>query len=224
MPEENDTGWQKVSFNYKANGQEIYITLGNFSRGNMPAKLRKTPDRHVLIFIDNISISPADPSESICPDWQERKNEIYAFNARHFYLEDYINFKSRQAPNPPQLSKTTVVKIDTLIIPDILFETGKSTLTQKSNAFLDSVSIELYAKKIDSMVVEGHTDSIGSLASNQKLSYDRANTVADYFKAKLVSATYITRGWASAKPVAANTTPAGRQKNRRVEIYLYVRD
>ena len=110
------------------------------------------------------------------------------------------------------------------MLPDILFETGKSALTKASHRFLDSILQIISLKKIDSLVVEGHTDSIGTIPNNQKLSFDRANTVAAYLRTSLSQVNFITRGWASEKPVADNRVTTGRQKNRRVEIYLYVRE
>jgi len=68
-------------------------------------------------------------------------------------------------------------------------------------------------------LVEGHTDSIGSDAYNQRLSERRANAVADYMEAQGISSSRITtKGWGKSKPVADNRTKEGRARNRRVEI------
>jgi outer membrane protein OmpA-like peptidoglycan-associated protein len=77
--------------------------------------------------------------------------------------------------------------------------------------------------QIDSVIVEGHTDSQGSVALNQKLSINRAASVALYLQTQIGNSLF-TRGLASEKPVADNRTATGRQKNRRVEIYIYVRE
>ena len=67
--------------------------------------------------------------------------------------------------------------------------------------------------------VEGHTDSIGSDAYNQKLSERRAQAVRDYLVSQGIDAARISvKGWGKAKPVASNKTEAGRAENRRVEI------
>jgi outer membrane protein OmpA-like peptidoglycan-associated protein len=73
------------------------------------------------------------------------------------------------------------------------------------------------------MVVEGHTDSTGSVFLNQELSQKRALSVAAHLQPHF-QANIVSRGLASEKPVAENRTMMGRQKNRRVEIYLYVRE
>jgi len=85
---------------------------------------------------------------------------------------------------------------------------------------LDSFASKSSALTIDSLIVEGHTDSTGSLLLNQKLSQNRAFAVASYLQ-PYFKPVIITRGWASEKPVTDNNLPAGRQRNRRVEIYLY---
>ncbi|HWK31174.1 MAG TPA: OmpA family protein, partial [Terriglobales bacterium] len=69
--------------------------------------------------------------------------------------------------------------------------------------------------------VEGHTDSIGSDAYNQKLSEKRANNVRDYLVKQSVPEDVITAmGFGKADPVADNKTAKGRQQNRRVEMVV----
>jgi outer membrane protein OmpA-like peptidoglycan-associated protein len=69
--------------------------------------------------------------------------------------------------------------------------------------------------------LEGHTDSIGSDQYNMKLSEQRANAVRDYLIEKRVRSSGVTAvGFGKANPVASNTTEAGRQRNRRVEMVV----
>ncbi len=70
-------------------------------------------------------------------------------------------------------------------------------------------------------MVAGYTDSLGSVAYNQKLSEDRANSVASYLKNKKVNpARFETVGFAEQNPIADNSTDQGRALNRRVELTL----
>ena len=224
QPNRNDTSWQKVSMLYKANGTEVYLTLGSFSQRPVILKDAKPLD-HALIFIDNVSMTPTNPNELICNDWKKTKNDIYAFNIRHQYLRRYIDMHSEDLPEPPTLSKTSMQFIHKLILPEIFFESGRSVLTIPGQDLLDSLCNSLAGRTIDSLITEGHTDSVGSDISNQRLSENRALTVANYIRKKLYidKRLVITRGWASEKPVADNRTSAGRQRNRRVELFLYVR-
>ena len=79
---------------------------------------------------------------------------------------------------------------------------------------------------MDSVVVNGHTDSIGNLQYNQELSQNRAVSVKQYLMTKLPSlgVPFIAKGYAYTQPIASNKTSSGRKKNRRVEIFVYRRE
>ena len=71
------------------------------------------------------------------------------------------------------------------------------------------------------VVIIGHTDNTGSAAINQPLSVDRAARTRDYLAGRGVNPNRITiEGRADREPIASNTDPAGRARNRRVEIYV----
>jgi OOP family OmpA-OmpF porin len=71
-----------------------------------------------------------------------------------------------------------------------------------------------------SVVAEGHTDSIGSVSYNLKLSERRANSVRDYLITQGVPADRLeAKGFGKSQPVASNDTPEGRAMNRRVELH-----
>jgi outer membrane protein OmpA-like peptidoglycan-associated protein len=70
-----------------------------------------------------------------------------------------------------------------------------------------------------SIIVEGHTDSRGSIQLNEQLSQHRAQAVTDALNSRGISADRVkAEGVGSDYPVASNRTPAGRQLNRRVEV------
>src|SRR3954471_21051846 len=104
----------------------------------------------------------------------------------------------------------------------VLFVTGKSELLPAARDQLDQVATALKDQgDVKPMVVEGYTDSVGSDATNQKLSKDRAEAVRAYLVSKGVPADKITSvGKGEANPVASNDTPEGRANNRRVEIVV----
>jgi outer membrane protein OmpA-like peptidoglycan-associated protein len=104
----------------------------------------------------------------------------------------------------------------------VLFVTGKSELLPAARDQLDQVAIALKDQgSLKPMVVEGYTDSVGSDATNQKLSKDRAESVRAYLVSKGVPSDKITSvGKGKANPVASNDTPEGRANNRRVEIIV----
>lgn len=224
-PEKGDTNWQKISIDYTATGTELYLTLGNFSKRdiNGPTDIPLVND--FFVFFDDISLTAEDPNEKICDGWQSTKDEIYDFDARHQFLDIYIKRYINNPPDLPNIGKTILQTIDTFVLPDIFFEVNKSELNSKSFRTLDSLSGSLQNRQVDSLVVEGHTDSTGTIEYNQKLSSDRALAVADYIDKKTLPTRRLitTRGWGIAKPEADNRTAAGRRLNRRVEIFIYIR-
>ena len=105
----------------------------------------------------------------------------------------------------------------------ILFATGKANLTQSAKNSLSQFAKVLNENKDCDVAIIGHTDSTGSDAVNKPLSVNRANSVDSYLKSCGVSASQIksVEGQGSSNPVADNSTAAGRQQNRRVEVYMY---
>jgi outer membrane protein OmpA-like peptidoglycan-associated protein len=221
IPVINDTSWQKVSMIYKATGNENFLIIGNFSKADLTGPTNLHLENNYLLFIDDVSLTPVDQDMVLCADWKETKQQIYDFNIRHRFLERFI--KEHRNDQLPDINEAGNVHIDTLVLPDILFESGKASLARKSYSYLDSICKNFGHNLIDSVVVEGHTDNTGLLSYNRKLSITRANTIADYMKNRLTGLPFITRGWADEKPVADNKILTGREKNRRVAIYLYVR-
>ncbi len=224
--EERDTpsSWKKASFTYTATGNENFIVIGNFKRGEYSNVTRAEFSSSYYFFIDNISLLPTDPHERACPEIDSMKNAVYDENERHTLLEKKIYVYTKRPPAVVPPPKTIFQRVDTLIIPDVLFATNSYALSEKANVLLDSFALKMKSRNIDSLVVEGHTDSTGSVALNKKLSENRAASVASYLQRSVTPKQTVTRGFASEKPVADNRTAAGRQKNRRVEIYLYVRE
>ena len=104
---------------------------------------------------------------------------------------------------------------------DVLFETGSYTLRPVARERLAKVSGILLAHPELHVDVEGHTDSVGGDAYNQRLSEQRANSVRDYFVQQGVAeANIAARGFGKQQPIADNATAEGRQRNRRVELVL----
>ncbi len=109
-----------------------------------------------------------------------------------------------------------------LVMPgDITFETNSASLDSKFFEVLDSVATVLNEYKSTLVTVAGYTDSTGSADYNQKLSEQRASTVALYLNSRGVAKERLAAvGHGEANPVASNNTAEGRARNRRVEITL----
>lgn len=115
----------------------------------------------------------------------------------------------------------TAKKGETLVLKNVNFEFAKSTLQESSNTELMKVVALLKANPSYRIQLSGHTDNIGNKSSNMTLSQSRANAVRTFLVSKGIDASRIeTKGYGSSKPVASNTTDAGRATNRRVEFVV----
>ncbi len=107
-----------------------------------------------------------------------------------------------------------------IVLHNIHFDVGSSNIRPESRRILDDNVSQLRGanKRIR---IEGHTDSDGSDSYNQRLSEARANAVRSYFAGKGISSSNMTAvGRGENSPVATNATRAGKQQNRRIELYI----
>ncbi|MGH7632105.1 MAG: OmpA family protein [Gemmatimonadaceae bacterium] len=102
----------------------------------------------------------------------------------------------------------------------ILFATGSATIEGESTPTLKEIGDMLKAHADLKLMIEGHTDNVGAAAANQALSEQRAAAVKQFLVTSygIDAARLETKGYGSSKPVSPNTTPEGRQNNRRVEL------
>jgi len=118
----------------------------------------------------------------------------------------------------PEIAKEIVDKIN-FAAKNVFYATGSYKLLAKSNKSLNEVAALLKADPTLMLDVDGHTDAQGSDESNQTLSENRAKSVVDYLVKQGVDASRLkATGYGESKPVADNTTAAGRAKNRRTEM------
>lgn len=109
-----------------------------------------------------------------------------------------------------------------LVMPgNITFAYDSSNIAPQFTGTLSDVAGVLSQYDKTTITVEGHTDSKGSDAYNQRLSQQRAASVAGYLVSHgVASARLSTIGRGESNPVASNETDAGRAQNRRVEIRI----
>ncbi len=113
-----------------------------------------------------------------------------------------------------QLRKDCRAKLD-----GVLFDFGKATLKAESTSALQRASAAIQAAPELGLEVQGHTDSVGGAADNQKLSEARARAVMTWLTTHGVPAARLTSaGYGKTRPVASNENADGRALNRRVEL------
>lgn len=133
-------------------------------------------------------------------------NEIYQFPEGQTFTAKNFDLKKME----------TGVKI---VVKNILFNTGKSTLKTESFKELDKLAELLMKNPGIKIEVSGHTDNVGSASINKKISKSRALTVKNYLVSRgVLSDRVLYAGYGFDQPIAPNDTPEGRAKNRRVEI------
>ncbi len=109
----------------------------------------------------------------------------------------------------------------TVRLNNLFFDTNKFALRDESKAELDRLITILKDNPAMNIQIEGHTDNVGQDAANLVLSTNRAKAVVTYLISKGIDATRLkSKGYGKAKPIAANTTDEGRQRNRRVEFVI----
>jgi outer membrane protein OmpA-like peptidoglycan-associated protein len=119
------------------------------------------------------------------------------------------------------VSQTTDNRLKLDIPSDVSFDVGRSAIKPNFAPILNQFATSLNQNPVTTVTIIGHTDNTGSDAINNPLSIDRADSARDYLVSRGVARTRIaTDGRGSREPVADNSTQQGRDKNRRVEIYV----
>jgi outer membrane protein OmpA-like peptidoglycan-associated protein len=108
-----------------------------------------------------------------------------------------------------------------LTLGDVLFRTGGSSLNAGGTAQLAKLAVFLNKYPDRTVLIEGHTDSVGSIDSNQALSQRRADAVKAYLVEQSIAGTRLTAsGKGAGSPIGDNSSATGRQQNRRVEVII----
>ena len=232
------TSFYRFSYPYTATGTERYLTFGSFieedtSHGKKPSNGREK--EMVSLTIDNFELVPDNPFETVCLDFEKNKQAIYNYNFRHKEM-DYslygkgdlgIRFSTIDSNLVSRMDypvkEKQVPRTDTLLLGDIFFDFNRYSIKPTAIKLLTGFFTNENTRTVDSIHIEGHTDSIGSDENNMKLSLQRCESVKAWFLNNgIVEETRIrVQGYGESRPVAANNTPEGRALNRRVEIILF---
>jgi OmpA-OmpF porin, OOP family len=128
-----------------------------------------------------------------------------------------------RADRPPPAAPRVVLTASSITIGEkVQFQTGSAEILPVSFGLLDEVAKMLADNpQIESLQVEGHTDSTGTAAINRKLSQQRAESVMRYLASKGVGKGRMSaKGFGPDRPVADNNTDEGKEQNRRVEFNI----
>jgi OOP family OmpA-OmpF porin len=153
----------------------------------------------------------------VAKDGNEMWAEIVSFNGDDYYLTIVLKELMKQDVTASSMFET--LNRDGHIALYINFDTGKSIIRDESRPVIDQI-VEMMKENPDlKLGVEGHTDNVGSTASNKALSEERAKAVVNAIVSQGISADRLSpAGYGMDKPIADNSTEEGRAKNRRVEL------
>jgi outer membrane protein OmpA-like peptidoglycan-associated protein len=117
-------------------------------------------------------------------------------------------------------SSISDVKVsDKIVLKNVFFEVGKSAILPAAYSELEKVYLLLVNNPNMRLKVSGHTDNTGKREINMELSKERAQSVANYLKAKGINAGRLSvKGYGSDMPIESNDSALGRAMNRRVEF------
>ncbi len=215
---------------YKTDPTKMDTDMDGLSDGDEVIKYRSDPlkpdtDNDGLTDGKEVSINKTDPTKA---DTDNDGLNDYAEVTTH--RTDPVNIDSDgggmndgaeiKANKNPLDSKDDVAKIEKkMILEGIKFATNKATILPESEQPLQKVLASLQEYPEVTVLISGHTDSVGNDDSNRSLSVRRAQAVKDWLTGNGISATRIrVIGKGEAEPIASNDTSEGRAQNRRIEI------
>ena len=194
--------WHRVIVTYKANGGERYLLLGSFditkikktkykAPKEIKSRINQSSERDAYYFIDDVSLVETNSLE-----------------------EELINIVKTELDTLDKIPADT-----SFVLKNVLFQTNKVALLPSSYSDLDKVIGYLNKNSKLKIKISGHSDNVGEEKLNQKISSERAKTVADYLIKKHINRQRITTmGYGSTNPLVPNDTPEHKQQNRRVEF------
>jgi outer membrane protein OmpA-like peptidoglycan-associated protein/tetratricopeptide (TPR) repeat protein len=141
----------------------------------------------------------------------------------HDYLSSILPIESlkNMAGKTFDFALTPIEKEFTKTFNQVYFASNSAILQNISNIELDALVNYLKSTLNAHILIEGHTDNMGTDARNKLLSFERANAIGNYLQQKGIAANRIElKGLGASKPIADNNTAAGRAKNRRISFTI----
>lgn len=136
---------------------------------------------------------------------------------------ELVYIRMKKGSKTAQFDGKTLTEGESVVINNILFDQGKSTLRPESKTELDKIIRFLQNNPGAEIELSGHTSSEGEAAMNRSLSYKRVQSCKDYIIANakgIDTGRILTVGYGPDRPVAGNATEDGRAQNRRVEMRI----
>lgn len=181
-------------------------------------------DMTSLAYIGNAQVETA---VNIAEAEQSRQNSVDLMAKKEQLINDSLNLKKDATRNQLDVAENKLLAMKLseaerdilLAFGDIEFVTGTANLVPGANKGIDLLAAYMEKYPSKKVTLEGHTDNTGSTKLNKELSQKRADFIRSVLISKGVAASRITAiGYGESQPIASNSSPAGRQKNRRIDI------
>ncbi|MBL0144883.1 MAG: OmpA family protein [Chitinophagaceae bacterium] len=207
--------WKHVTYEYTARGNEKFFLFTTQGLPKIVYEMSEAMNKSgdVFYFIDEVLLKPKS-NLAPCLTYELSVDKLFAQNYRH---SENIKAFPDEIPKP-----VFKIKIDTIVISGLLFEVNKSNISKGVSKILDSLINQLNVIKINSINIIGHTDNTGDSIKNERLSYERANSIKEYLLTKLPELALKVQAFGKGQtmPRASNKILQGKQLNRRVEIIV----
>lgn len=215
----DSTSWMKLEVQYKARGNESRIVIGNFSKDESTGKKKVSFESEMLpkwnmhelervayYYVDMVSVEKVSDAKSI---------------------PDILPVQPELQPEPGVVPDTFHMEIarvrldSSIVLNHIFFAFDESILLPASYKELDMLFNQLQEYPELSIIIEGHTDNLGTYEYNIQLSLDRAMAVANYLLGRGLSVERVSyEGYGYTRPLSDNRTEEGRHLNRRVAFRI----
>jgi outer membrane protein OmpA-like peptidoglycan-associated protein len=227
------TNFYEFEYSFTATGEEKYLTFGTYIREDTSLKFKIKFAPTVSLVIDNFQLIAEKQGEVACNSFDKNKEKIYNYDFRHKEMDYSLFTKGELLIKFEEADSNYLTRIeepkkigrpDTLKLGDVYFDFNKANLKPGGISMLEKFfQSKEQNQTIDSIYIEGHTDSIGSNQTNLKLSFDRSKSVESWFLEKnILPASQIQiHSFGKTRPIASNKTSSGRAMNRRVELIIF---
>lgn len=230
------TNFYAFEYNFIADGTERYLTFGSFiEEDTLNGKKMLLGTQVVSLVLDNFQLLPADKEEGHCTDYARNKKLIYDYNYRHKEMDYSLFGKGELAINFNSTDSNLItreivrqilapIKADTLKLGDVFFDFNKAALKPAAIKMLTAFFNQPGQQQpVDSIYIEGHTDSIGTDSHNLELSLQRCQSIKAWLQKNhpLTADKIQVHGFGETRPIASNSTAKGRALNRRVELIIF---
>jgi len=229
------TNFFRFEYAFIATGREKYLTFGTFVSKDTTSKIKLTRTPIITLTMDDFELRSANNNEVVCNYYEANKKKIYSYNFRHREMDNNLFTKGELPIDLAKIDSNYIthfeapkktIRPDTLKLSDVLFDFNKANLKAEGIKMLEKFfNPAAQIQTIDSIYIEGHTDSIGTDVRNFRLSSERSKSVESWLVLNnILSPQQIQiHSFGKTRPVASNKTEKGRALNRRVEIIIFRR-